>query len=145
MAVTVSFSEQFLLELYRGEHDVESDTLTAVLMEVGFVFDPETHATYADISANEIATGNGYTQKSKNLSTVAAAIAAGNIDVTADDISWTASSGAIESCVACCIINNTHASETVVCCIEFGATYATPDTTVLTIPLSGGFLRATPV
>jgi hypothetical protein len=145
MAVTAKYSEQYLLERFRGEHDVESHTLTAILMEVGFVFDPATHSNYAAISANEIATGYGYTQKTKDLSNVEAAIVSGNADVVADDITWTASEGAIESCVACCIINNSHASETVICCIEFGVTYATPTGTQLTIPLSNGFLRSQPV
>jgi hypothetical protein len=145
MAVTAQPSLQFLLERQRGEHDLESDTLTAILMEVGFVFDPETHSTYSDISANEIATGYGYTQKSHNLSSVAAEIVAGNVDVSATDLTLTASGGAIESCVACCIINNTHATETVVCCIEFGVTYATPEGTQLVLPFSDGFFRDNPV
>lgn len=145
MSVTNKCSEQFALEVVLGEHDLDTDVLTAVLMKVGFVFDPAVHATYADISADEIAAGNGYTQKAKNLSTVAGSIVSNKALYTADDLTWTASGGAIESCVACCIINNTHASETVICCIEFGATLATASGAVLTVPLSAGFLQVNPI
>jgi len=141
MAVTGEYSELYLEERNRGEHDLESNTLTAILMDTAFTFDPATHLTYADISANEIATGFGYTQKTKDLTTVAVANVAGEIITTADDISWTAAAGAIETSSACCIINNTHATETVICCIDFGVNMAVPDGTILTIPLSGGFLK----
>jgi len=144
MAVTCKFSEQFILETYSGEHDVTSDSLKCILLDTSFTgYDPETMADYSDISANEIATGYGYTQKTLELTTVAASIVSNKPTITCDDVSWTATGGAIEACIAMAIINDTHASDTIVCCLEFGATYTPAQDTTFKIGLTNGLAEAT--
>jgi len=43
------------------EIDMNSDSFKIALMNTSFAFNPATHANWADVSANEIASGNGYT------------------------------------------------------------------------------------
>ncbi len=144
MAITCKIGNQFNEEHSKGEHDLVSDSLKAILLDTSFgSFDPTTHLTYSDISTNEIATGYGYTQKTKELSTVSLDQAAGVMTLNADNLTWTASGGAIETTKACAIINDTHGNDTVVCCIEFGANYATADGTSLVINLSNGIITLT--
>ena len=144
MAITNKNSEQFILELYTAEHDFGTDAFKFILMNSAFVFNPATHATYADISASEIATGAGYTQKTEALTTVAVAIVSNEIVVTCDSPVWTATAGGIPAVSACCVINDTHATETVVCCCEFGATYTTADGQQFQINYSNGLTKGTP-
>lgn len=144
MAVTNKFSEQVILELVRKEHDLENDTLKAALMTTGFTFDPATDSTWADVSASEISGGNGYTSGGQTLSSVAASISSNVIQIDCDNISWTASTGPIADCVACVVYNSSHASDTIVCCIEYGATYSTAEDTTHLIDTSNGLAKLTP-
>ena len=145
MAITCKVGDQFNEEHSKGEHALVTDSLKAILLDTSFgPFDPTTHLTYSDISANEIADDStGYTQKTKELSTVSVDQVAGVMTLNADNLSWTASGGAIETCKACAIINDDHTNDTVVCCIEFGANYATADGTSLSINLSNGIITWT--
>lgn len=80
-----------------GDINFATDSFKAILMATGYSFNPDTHVMYADVSANELATGNGYTQNTKTLSGVALAESLVNdrLQVTWADCSWTASSGSI--------------------------------------------------
>ena len=144
MAITCKVSNQFNEEHSKGEHDLVSDSLIAILLDTSFgPFDPTSDLTYSDISANEIATEFGYTQKTKALATKSLDQVAGVLTLNADNLTWTAAAGAIETCKAMAIINDTHANDTVICCIEFGANYATADGTALTVNLSNGVVKWT--
>lgn len=144
MAITSTISNHFNEEFSKGEHDLINDNLVAVLLDTSFgPYDPTTHWTYTDISANEIAAGNGYTQKSKTLTTVSLDRITSVMTLNADNLTWTASGGDIEATSACAIINDTHANDTVVCCVEFGANYTATDGTSLTLNLSNGVLQIT--
>jgi hypothetical protein len=144
MAVTCKYSNQFVLELFKKEHNVESDSLVFCLMAPGFIFDPATHSTYADISASEISAGNGYTQKDKAVANASAALDAGVVVVSCDNPVWTASGGPIADLASCCVVNTSHLNETVMCCIEFGVTFSTADTKEFEIDCSNGIASATP-
>lgn len=140
MAVVTTFSHKFLEEVVQAEHDVTTDTLKIILVDAAFTFDPDTHATYADCSANEIATGNGYTTGGETLTNVAVSIdsSADQVDIDADNVTWTATGGTIPETGAAIIYNDTHANDTVVMCIDFGADYITTDTKLFQINFSNG-------
>jgi len=140
MAATVKNSLQFFLEMLRKEHGLENDTLKVALMVPSFSFDETIHGTWADVSADEIAGGNGYTAGGQTLANVAASIntADKRVEIDADNPSWTASGGAIATTGSAIVYNDTHASKTVVLHIQFEANYDTPDTKVLQINLSNG-------
>ena len=143
MAVTGTHTKTFLAELYEGEHDVKAvGALTIVLMKT--TFDPDTHAheVYTDLSAHEIDAGNGYVKNDEALTNVDVDVSGANPLITCDNVSWTASGGAIETCKGACIISDLHANKTVVGYIDFGANYATGDDTMLTINFSNGLMQA---
>lgn len=141
MAVVSTYSHQFMLEILRAEHDIEDDTLKIILLGSAFTFDPDTHATYSDVSASEIANGYGYTTGGSTLTNVAVSIdTSGNkVDIEADSVTWTASGGPIPTVGSAIVYNDTHASKTVVMCIDFGADYDTPDTKLFQVNFAGGF------
>lgn len=141
MAVVATYSYQFLLELLRKEHDVEDDTLKIILLDSAFTFDPETDATYSDVSASEIANGYGYTTGGDTLTNVLAAINTvdDNVGIAADSVTWTAAAGAIPTVGSAIVYNDTHANDTVVMCIDFGADYDTADTKLFQINFANGF------
>jgi len=95
MASTVSNKIKYLLAT--KAIDFANDTFKIILMQSGFTFDKDTHHAYADVSASELTTGNGYTAGGATL---------GGVTVTEDDTddrtevtwtnpTWTASGGAI--------------------------------------------------
>lgn len=136
-------SEQFALELYRGEHDVENDVLVACLMGLDFVFDPALHATYGDIAADELPTGFGYTQKDKTVGNVSVSVSSGIITMHCDSPVWTPTAEIIGPTSALCIINTTHLNETVVACITFGGNFISLfGGTPLSVGLGNGVVRS---
>lgn len=110
--------------------DFLNDEFKAILMDSSFVFNKDTHALYADISANELATGFGYTVKDKVLAGVAVDEDDVNdrSNVTWTNPSWTAAGGSIGPSVGMCIIDETVADDPVVAFIDFGAEYTQVDT-----------------
>ena len=145
MAIVTTYSHQFMMECLQKEHDVESDVLKIALMNTTFAFDPDTHATWANCSANEIANGYGYTTNGETLAGVTLSIdASGNkVDIAATSVTWTAAAGPIPTTGAAVIYNSTHASSTVVMCIDFGADYDTADGKLFQINLSSGLGEVT--
>lgn len=102
--------------------DFSADSFKIILMNNAFTFNKDTHATYADVSASELATGNGYTANSKTLAGVA---------VTEDDtddraeviwstVTWTASGGSIGPSNGAIIFDDTTTDDTVIGYIDFG-------------------------
>jgi len=144
MAVTGTHTKTFLAELYEGEHDVTTHTLKIVLMKTTFDETTDDYETYSDITTgtHEIAAGNGYTSGGETLTTVAVDVSGTNPLITCDNISWTASGGAIETCKGACVYNDSHATKTVLGYIDFGANYSTGDGTMLTINFSNGLMEA---
>ena len=138
MAVVETYSLQFLLEVIRKEHDLEDDTLKIILMTSAFAFDPATHADYGDVSASEIANGYGYTTGGETLANLAASIGTGQVDLDCDSVTWTADAGAIPTTGSAIIYNNTHATKTVIKCIDFGEDYDTAEGKLFQINFSAG-------
>ena len=77
--------------------DFANDSFIIILMQSGFVFDKDTHHGYADVSASELATANGYTVKTKALTGVAVTEDDVNdrCSVTWSNVVWVASGGSI--------------------------------------------------
>jgi hypothetical protein len=145
MAVVTTFSHQFLEEVVKGEHDLTTDTLKVILMETTFAFDPDTHKVYdsgetGDVSTSEIDSGNGYTTAGETLTSVDVSIDTGadQVDITADNVTWTATGGAIAETGSAVIYNSSHASNTVVMCIDFGADYITAEDKLFQLNFSNG-------
>lgn len=65
-AVPMSFE----IMKWKGQIAGLTDTFKLILMQTGFVYNPVTHNSYADVSASELATGSGYTAGGVTLSGV---------------------------------------------------------------------------
>ena len=127
--------QNFLYVMAKGNVDLDTDSLIWILMDTGFVYDRATHHEYADVSASELATGNGYTVKNK---------AASGISITRNDTlykvtitwsnpSWTASGGAIGPSPGAFILDDTVTDDPLICYVDFGGEGTEPDGGVFTI------------
>jgi len=106
--------------------DFGADVFKVILMKAGFAFARATHDTYADVSADELATGGGYTVGGQTLAGVAVTRNDGANNVTAlwNNPSWLAAGGDIVAQGAI-IFDDTLASKPVVGFIDFGAALTT--------------------
>jgi len=95
MASTASNKLKFLLA--SKIIDFANDSFIIILMQSGFVFNKDTHHGYADVSASELATANGYTAGTKALAGVAVTEddTDDRCEITWANAQWTASGGAI--------------------------------------------------
>lgn len=124
MSVTVTVPNKFKYALATKQIDFANDTFKGILMQSGFTFNKDTHHAYANVSASELATANGYTVGGQALSgvTVTEDDTDDRLEVTWSNLSWTASSAGITSC-ALIIFDDTPTTPTadpIVMCIEFG-------------------------
>lgn len=133
MATEVGNKLKYLLAT--GAIDFSSDTFKIILMQSGFTFNKDTHHQYSDVSASELATGNGYTANSKTLAGVAVTEddTDDRTEVTWSNVTWTASGGAIGPTPGAIIFDDTHADDAIVGYIDFGGDQTQADGGVATI------------
>lgn len=133
MASTVANKLKYLLAT--GAINFGSDSFKIILMQSGFTFNKDTHHQYSDVSASELATGNGYTANTKTLSGVSVTEddTDDRTEVTWSNVTWTASGGAIGPTPGAIIFDDTHASDSIVGYIDFGGDQTQADGGVATI------------
>jgi hypothetical protein len=102
--------------------DFSADSFKIILMVSGFTFNKDTHHGYADVSASELATGNGYTANTKTLAgvTVTEDDTDDRTEVTWNSVTWTASGGDIGPTPGAIIFDDTAANDPIVGYIDFG-------------------------
>jgi len=122
MAVVNTLSNHFKYMLATGEIDFSSDSFKIILMDSAFAFDKDAHATLSDVTANQLSTGNGYTQDSKELSGVSISEDDTNdrAGITWNSVVWTASGGTIGPSGSAIIYDDSTSDDTVVGCIDYG-------------------------
>ena len=129
MSSVTTISNKFKLLLLNKQIDFSNDVFKIILMNSAFVYDKDTHGLLADVAANQIATGNGYTQDAKILTGVAAA--QDNVNdmatVTWSDITWTAAGGSIGPTGGAIVYDDTATDKPIVMCIDFGEDCTTAD------------------
>jgi hypothetical protein len=127
--MATELSNHFKYQVCTKKIDFGADVFRGHLMNNAFVFNKDTHATYADISASELATANGYTQNTKVLAgVVPLEDDVGNqFKATWTNTSWTASGGSIGPSNGMCISDPTTVDATVVGFIDFGAAQTAAD------------------
>lgn len=99
-------------EIMKKTVDMVNDSIKAILLNNSHSFSAANSA-YSDISANELATEGGYTQNDKALASKAVASAA----FDAADTAWTSATFTAYHCV---LYDDTHASDILICSIDFG-------------------------
>lgn len=124
-------SNRYVFELHNANVDWGVDTFSIILMQSGYVFDPDLHDTYADVIASELAAGNGYLAGGSNLAgvTVTRDDANNRTDVTCDDVQWDASGGSIGPSPGAIVMKDTGTASTsiVVGYIDFSGDQTAPD------------------
>ncbi len=121
-----------------------TDSFIIILMQSGFTFNKDTHHGYADVSASELATANGYTVKTKALTGIA--ITEDDTDdraeITWNNVSWVAS-GAIGPTPGAIIFDDTVTTPTadpIVGYIDFGGDQTQASGGTLTISNIGFYI-----
>lgn len=136
MASTVANKIKYLLAT--KAIDFANDSFKIILMQSGFTFNKDTHHGYADVSASELPTANGYTQNSKTLSGVAVTEddTDDRTEVTWSNVTWTASGGSIGPTPGAIIFDDTVTTPTadpIVGYIDFGGDQTQADGGTATI------------
>jgi len=144
MAVTINFYNQFIE--FVGDHsgatagiDLNNDTFKIELYNSTHVF-TATHTNRSQISANALATSNGYTNPGQNLTSITWTSAAAVQTWDAADNTWTASGGSIGPADDAVIYDDTSVTPSVdllVCSIDFGASETAGDGTDFKITFNG--------
>jgi hypothetical protein len=135
MAVVSTLSNHFKYQLLSGNIDFDDDVFKIILMNTTFAFDKDADATLADVTSDQLDTGNGYTKNDKVLANVSVTEDDVNdmATVTWDSVAWTASGGSIGPTGAAIIYDDSTGDDTVVGCIDFGEDLTITSTNTLTI------------
>jgi hypothetical protein len=128
-------TQNFLYLMAKGEIDLDTNSFIAILMDTGFTFLRGSYHKYSEISAYELATGNGYTVKTKVLTGISVARndTLYKVTITWTNPAWVASGGVIGPSPGLCIIDDTHADDPIVGYIDFGGEGTEPDGGTFTI------------
>ena len=115
--------------------DFSGDSFKIILMQSGFTYDKDAHEKYADVSASELSTGNGYTANSKTLAGVSVSEDDANdrCSVTWSNVTWTASGGPIGPTPGAIIFDDTEGNDAIVGYIDFGGDQTQADGGTATI------------
>ena len=106
---------RFKANLMNKEVDMEADTVKVALLNNSHSF-TATHNTWSQVSANELASGSGYTTGGATLGSKAVTQAA-TTKWDAADSTWTSSTFTAYHAV---IYDDTHATDDLICSIDFG-------------------------
>lgn len=136
MASTIANKARYALAT--KQIDFATDTFKCILMASGFTFDPDTHHGYADVSADELANGNGYTTGGVTLSGVVVTEndSTDLCEITWNNIQWTASGGSIGPTPGAIIYDDTPTTpqaDPLIGYIDFGGEQTEADGGVATI------------
>ena len=129
MSIVATVSNHAKYQLSKGLVDLSADTLKVILMNTTFTFDKDTHSTLAAVTASQLATGNGYTQDDKTITTQVLTEDDTNDKaiMTCDNVTWTASGGDIGGTGSFCIYDDTTSDDTIIACVDFGTDYTISD------------------
>ena len=139
MAAVVTVPNHYMYLLKKKQIDESSDTYKIILMNTTFAFNKDIHDKLSDVTADQIATGNGYTQNSKTLTGVSLAENDTTDKATTiwGDVTWTAAGGSIGPAGAAIVYNDTVTEKPIAMCIDFGVDHTTTDGVSFQIKVSG--------
>lgn len=113
--MTSGIYNRFKANLMNKEIDLEADTIKIALLNNSHSF-TATHNTWSQVSANELASGSGYTTGGATLGNKAVTQAA-TTKWDADDASW---SSATFTAYHAVIYDDTMSNDDLICSIDFG-------------------------
>lgn len=138
MAETPILYDNFLKEVFLGIFDVSTDSLKAILCTASYTPNSETHTVLGDVT-NQLSTGNGYTQNTKELENVTLNVSAGTVTIDCDDIEWEASGGPIGA-ARYLVIYDDDADDKLVAYVDFGANRIASDGSIFRIKINASGL-----
>ena len=114
MAAETTNSNYYKYRLATKNINFSTDTFKMLLMPVGFAWSEDTHKTYSDVSAEQIAGTFGYTTGGMAMTLKDPVTEGGAIDTTADtvtvnwnDVTVTANGGAITTFIGVIVYDET--------------------------------------
>ena len=126
------------LMLWKGQINL-TDVYRIILMVPGFTFNRDAHHCYADVSASEVASAYGYTQKTKTLANISGVVndTLDRCEISWDNVQWDASGGDIQTSGAIIINDSTDSgddyTDAIISYKDAGGTITAVDTTPLVI------------
>ena len=121
-----------LTEALKGNLDFDGDTIKVVLVTDSYTPDAD-DTQYSDVSANEVANGNGYTTGGYTVAlTVTDDDANDRVVIDSADPTWTASSGSIGPFRYAIWYDDTHASDLLLYLFDFGSNQTANDGATIT-------------
>jgi len=116
-----ALSNHFKYQLAKKQIDMDADIFKLILMNTGFTFNKDSHATLTDVSASELANGNGYTTGGVTLanSTVTEDDSVDKAITVFDNITFTASEGSLGPTPGAIVYDDTTSDDTIVGYIDF--------------------------
>lgn len=134
---TINFYDAHIANAHNGLVDMDTDGFEIALMNSSHTFTAG-NADWADVSANQIATGNGYTQADgagggKTLASVTSDQSGGTYAFDAGNVTWTASGGDIGPATDAVIMDYDATGDKLVCSIDFEGAKTANDTTTFVI------------
>lgn len=139
MAVTISRYNHTLKRYIDGSNAVGDTYKINLYSTLSFDATATTKAA-AESGATQLSTANGYTQNAKTLSNLVVTIAGTNgVKLDADDVTWTASGGAITASKAL-IYNDTDTDDPPLFYIDFDGSQSAGDGTDFKVVLNANGL-----
>ena len=120
-------SNHYKYQLMKKLVDFSADVFKIVLMDNTFTFDKDAHAALANVSADVLADGNGYSTGTLANAALVEDDTNDRGECTFDDFTWTASGGAIGPSNGAIIYDDTTSDDTVVGYIDFGSAQTATD------------------
>jgi hypothetical protein len=118
MAISITLYPSFKTKLGQKAIALNADTLKVALLGVGASYN-SAHDEWADISAQEIANGSGYTTGGLTLTNVTWTNNAGTVTLDADDASWTITGSAV-SAYSAAIVDTTASGSPLIAFLDLG-------------------------
>lgn len=129
MAVTINFYDKLVEYLGDGTMDMDGDSFKLALMDSSHTF-TSTNSVWADVSANDLGTANGYTAAGQALTTPTWVESSGTITFDAVDVTWTASGGSIAADDGVLYDDTpTSPADPLICSVDFDGTQTAGDGT----------------
>lgn len=123
MASTITIFNDFRKYTADGTIDLDTDVIKAMMLSNGYTVNAA-HSVLADVSAHEVAAGNGYTAGGQALANKSLTVAGAESKFTADPLTWAAltktyrflllyaaktANGKVNPLIACILVDNTPA------------------------------------
>lgn len=88
MASSLTIYNKAKEELFKGNVDLDGATIKLALVTSSYTPAPTTDNEWADVSANEVASGDGYTTGGETLASLSVSESGGTVTFDAADVTW---------------------------------------------------------